>query len=50
MSLIQFGILLINDCFDVTAVYRIKGSGSNDVGKTNLLNIINHIQSHDNGE
>ncbi len=33
--------------FDVTAKYRIKRSGSSNVGKNRLSSVMNYIQSHD---
>lgn len=35
------------DYFDVTAKYRIKRSGSNNVGKSRLKSVIDYIDSHD---
>ncbi len=36
-----------SDYFDVTAKYRIKRSGSGNVGKSRLSSVMNYISSHD---
>ena len=36
-----------SDCFNVTADYRVKRSGSADVGKRNMPNVISYINTHD---